>query len=93
MSDNINDVNKVDEKLMKRLQTAVVKKLIEKIESDTGTSQDLNTAVRLIQNYNIDLDTDKEEDEMSEEEKALLDEWADAGPDEMDLPPTEYEVE
>ena len=66
---------KVDEKLMKRLQRAVVTKLIEKIESDDMSSQDLNTAVRIIQNYNVDLDKDKEEDEMTQEERDLLNDW------------------
>lgn len=69
--------DKANDKLMRRLRDAVVTKLIEKIEGDDCTSQDFNTAVRLLQNYNIDLETDKEEDEVTPEEQALLDDWND----------------
>jgi hypothetical protein len=73
--DDLKDIDKVNETLMKRLQLAVVKKLLEKIEGEEGTSQDLNTAVRMIRDYNIDLDSDKDEDEMTPEEQAMIDEW------------------
>jgi hypothetical protein len=90
--EDLKDIDKVNEQLMKRLQLAVVKKLLEKIEGEEGTSQDLNTAVRMIRDYNIDLDSDKDEDEMSPEEEQMLAEFAktEFKLEEDDLPPSRY---
>lgn len=84
-------MSKTDENKMKLLRDAVTDELLKKIASGEATSQDMNTAVRLIQNYNIDLEMDKEEDQMTDEEKAMLNDWAEADLDPLDLPPSEYE--
>jgi len=85
--------DRTDEKLMKKLRDALVNDLLTKIESGEATGQDRTTAARLLQNYNIDLDTDKEEDEMTEEERALLDEWGIDDPlSEEELPSNGFEV-